>query len=272
MAKTSPKRRSAKASRRSPVTAKARAKTSRSTANTRKPVAAKPLHTVRFANETAAYRSARNALLKAEVDLRRQIERVAALRRKLPLGGAVSEDYVFDEGGRDLADMQTVRQVRLSELFGDKSTLVAYSFMFGPKMANACPSCTCILDSLNGQAGHIGQRVGFVVIAKSPIERIREFARSRRWSSLRLLSSAKNTYNRDYRGETAEGSQMPSLNVFNRRNGKIHHFFNTELLFGPRDPGQDHRHVDMIWPLWNIFDFTPEGRDNDWYPKLSYGG
>jgi len=85
-----------------------------------------------------------------------------------------------------------------------------------------------------------------------------------------LLSSAGNTYNLDYRGENKEGSQLPSLNVFFRRDGRIHHFYHTELLFAPRDPGQDGRHVDLIWPLWNLFDYTPEGRGEKWYPKLSY--
>ena len=107
-------------------------------------------------------------------------------------------------------------------------------------------------------------------MAKSPIERIREFARSRGWKNLRLLSSASNSYNADYRGENEKGNQMPSLNVFARRNGKIFHAYNTELLFAPQEPGQDGRHVDMIWPVWNMFDFTPEGRGTDWHPKLSY--
>lgn len=108
------------------------------------------------------------------------------------------------------------------------------------------------------------------MVAKSPIERIREFARSRGWKNLRLLSSTINSYNADYRGENEKGNQLPSLNVFVRRDGKIFHTYNTELLFAPTEPGQDGRHVDMIWPVWNMFDFTPEGRGTDWYPKLSY--
>ena len=68
----------------------------------------------------------------------------------------------------------------------------------------------------------------------------------------------------------AEGNQMPSLNVFVRRGGAIHHFYHTELLFAPTEPGQDARHVDLIWPLWNVFDFTPDGRGTDCYPKLAY--
>ena len=225
-----------------------------------------PLHQVRFPGEGAAYRAARNKLLRVEIGLRRQIERVAAERRKLPAGGAVPEDYGFEEIG---ADGET-RRVRLSELFGGKDTLVAYSFMYGPAMERPCPSCTSILDALDGNAPSIAQRVALVAIAKSPAERIRAFARERGWSKLRLLSSAHNSYNRDYRGETANGSQIPSLNVFVRRAGMIRHAYNTEMLFGPKDPGMDHRHVDMIWPLWNLFDFTPAGRGSDWYPRLSY--
>ena len=237
---------------------------------TKKPVkraaASAPLHDVRFPGESAAYRGARNKLLQAEIGLRREIERVAAERRKLPAGGAVPEDYVFEEA----APAESTRRVKLSELFGDKDTLVAYSFMYGPAMQRPCPSCTSILDALDRNAQSIGQRVALVAIAKSPIDRIRAFANERGWSKLRLLSSAANNYNRDYRGETANGSQIPSLNVFVRRDGKIQHFYNTEMLFGPKDPGMDHRHVDMIWPLWNLFDFTPDGRGSNWYPKLSY--
>lgn len=225
------------------------------------------LHDKRFPNEDAGYRSARNALLKAEMGLRREIERVAALRRKLPAGGTIREDYVFEEMS---ADGQT-RRVKLSELFGDKPALVVYSFMYGPKMEKACPSCTSILDAMNGQTRHVSQRASFVVIAKSPIERIRAFARDRGWRGLRLLSSAKNDFNRDYFAESSDGAQWPMLNVFAKKGGKIHHFYGTELLFGPREASQDHRHVDMIWPLWNALDYTPEGRGTDWYPKLDYG-
>jgi predicted dithiol-disulfide oxidoreductase (DUF899 family) len=216
---------------------------------------------IRFPNETPSYRTRRNALLKAEIDLRRQTEKVAALRRKLPAGGEVAQDYVFEDekGG-----------VKLSELFVRGNTLVLYSYMFGPKMEKPCPMCTSMLDGLNGNAQHIAQRTNLVVIAKSPIQRILDFARHRGWSSLKLLSSEKNQYNRDYHGETAEGSQLPLLNVFVKSKGKIRHFYGTELLFAPEEKGQNGRHVDPIWPLWNLLDFTPEGRGSDWYPKLSY--
>lgn len=226
----------------------------------------------RFPGESAAYRRARNTLLQAEIDLRKRIEQVAALRRKLPVGGLVPEDYVFEEGATDLSDMTSTHPVTLSDLFKhEQASLVLYSFMYGPAMESPCPSCTSMLDSLNGAAPHVMQRVNLAVVAKSPIQRVREFARSRGWRNLRLLSSAGNSYNRDYRGESEAGAQMPNLNVFVRRGDGIHHSFATELLFAPNEKDMDHRHVDMIWPLWNLFDFTPEGRGTTWYPKLSYG-
>ncbi|OGA09605.1 MAG: hypothetical protein A3D95_14790 [Betaproteobacteria bacterium RIFCSPHIGHO2_12_FULL_69_13] len=219
------------------------------------------MHDMRFPNEPKAYRAARHKLLRAEMALRKQVEAVAALRRKLPAGGEVPGDYVFEgESGK----------VKLSELFERGETLVAYSFMYGPKMEKACPMCTAMLDALNGNAQHVAQRTNLVVIAKSPIERIRAYADERGWSNFRLLSSAGNSYNADYHGEGPDGSQWPMLNVFVRRRGKIRHYYGTELLFAKQERGQNARHVDPIWPLWNLLDFTPEGRGKDWYPKIGY--
>jgi len=219
-------------------------------------------HSVRFPGESEAYRSAREQLLDDEIALRRNMETVAAKRRKLPLGGEVPQDYVFDE---------EQGQVRMSQLFSPgKDTLVIYSYMFGPQMAKPCPFCTSILDGLDGEAPHIMQRVNLAVTAKSPIARIREFARGRGWRNLRLLSSANNSYNHDYHAEKPNGDQIPALNVFVRRDGRIHHFYNTELLYAPPEKGQDGRHVDLIWPLWNMFDLTPEGRGEKWGPRLTY--
>lgn len=233
-------------------------------------MAAQRTHAIRFPGETSHYRTARNQLLTAERDLRRKVERVAGMRRRLPLGGKVPEDYLFEQGSPTLDD-PAVYSVKFSELFRDGlSTLLVYSFMFGPEMKQACPMCTSFIDSLNGAAPHFEQRANLAVVAKSPIARLRDFARERQWNNLRLLSSANNSYNRDYHGENAEGGQLPSLNVFVRRGKEIHHFYNTELVFLPGDNGQNQRHIDMAWPLWNLLDFTPEGRGTDWFPKLSY--
>jgi predicted dithiol-disulfide oxidoreductase (DUF899 family) len=217
----------------------------------------------RFPGESRGYRRARNQLLDAETKLRKQIERVAALRRKLPLGGEVPQDYEFEE--------ENSGKVRLSQLFErGKDSLILYSYMYGPQMKKPCPMCTSFLDSLDGAAPHVAQRANLAVVAKSPIARICEFARSRGWRNLRLLSSSGNAYNHDYHGESPDGQQMPSLNVFVRRDGAIRHFFHTELMFAKAEKGQNQRHIDIAWPLWNVLDFTPEGRGTDWYPKLDY--
>jgi predicted dithiol-disulfide oxidoreductase (DUF899 family) len=209
-----------------------------------------------FPGESAEYRAARDELLAAEIDLRRRTEAVAALRRELPPGGVVAQDYVFaGDGG----------EVRLSELFADRDTLVLYSFMFPRALDDPgpCPSCTSILDSLDGAARHLPRRINLAVVAKSDPERVRAFARERGWRNLRLLSSRSNSYNRDYHAESPEGEQLPILNVFTRDGDQIRHTWATELMFAPREPGEDPRHVDSIWPIWNVLDMTPEGRGED---------
>jgi predicted dithiol-disulfide oxidoreductase (DUF899 family) len=151
-------------------------------------------------------------------------------------------------------------------------TLVIYNFMFPRALDDEgpCPHCTAILDALDGTAQHFTQRVNFVVVAKTPVPRILAHAQARGWRWLRLLSSAGATYNRDYFGEDAEGSQRPMLNVFRREGEVIRHFWGSELLDALAGPGQEARHIDAIIPLWNLFDFTPEGRGTDWMPELSY--
>jgi predicted dithiol-disulfide oxidoreductase (DUF899 family) len=217
---------------------------------------------IHFPNESPEYRRRRNELLNLELDLRRQLETVAALRRTLPVSSRVDQDYEFEEESGP---------VRLSQLFkpGHQS-LIVYNFMFGPAMPTPCTSCTSILDGLNGTSPHVNDRVSFVVVARSPIQRIGELARQRGWTNLRLLSSAANTYNRDYFGEKDDGSQWPMLNVFSKRPDGVYHFYGTEVLFASPESGQDGRHVDLIWPLWNLFDLTREGRGTKWYPKLQY--
>jgi len=226
---------------------------------------ADPLHPIRYPGENDAYRAARTRLLQAELDLRRHLEAVAALRRELPLGGRVENDYVFEEA----VDGDS-RPIRLSELFAPgKRSLVLYSYMYGPKMAKPCVMCTSIVDGLNSNAPHVTQRVNLVAVAKSPIERLMAFARPRGWDKIRLLSSSKNTYNRDYFGEDEKESQWPMANVFVKRGDAIHHTWGSELI-DVKFPGGNERHVDIVWPLWNLFDWTPEGRGTDWFPKLQY--
>jgi predicted dithiol-disulfide oxidoreductase (DUF899 family) len=240
---------------------------------------------VRFPGESSEYRAARDHLLAREIELRRATESVAAARRDLPPGGPVPTDYVFQGAGPDGRHTD----VRLSELFAaGKDSLVLYSFMFPrdpsdqspgpisgetaklPLAEGPCPSCTALIDQLHGAADHAGQLVNLAIVAKAPLPRLITFAAERGWPRLRFLSSATNTYNRDYHAETVEGIQRPMLTVFHRSVHGIRHFWSSELLYAPGDPGEDPRHVGTLEPLWNLLDLTPEGRPPNWYEQLSY--
>ncbi|AWM88135.1 DUF899 family protein [Microvirga sp. 17 mud 1-3] len=216
---------------------------------------------VRFPNESAEYRAARTALLAEEIALRRHIERVAALRRALPPGGEVGGNYRFqgEDGPASFAD-----------LFGDRQSLAVYSYMFGPQRQRPCPMCTNLLDALEGNAADIGQRMALVVVARSPIERLAAWKRERGWKNLRLYTDLDGNYSRDYHGVLPDGSEVPSLNVFTRRDGPPRHFWSGEMTGETADPGQDPRGAPDLAPLWTVLDMTPEGRGTDWYPKLEY--
>ncbi len=226
-------------------------------------------HDVRFPGESPDYRNARDELLRAEVELRRQTEAVAAQRRRLPLGGRVPTDYVFEEGS---VDSDTTAPVALSELFEDgKDVLFLYNFMYGPAMETPCPMCTSFIDALDGEVRHLNQRINLAIVARNPIERLRAHARRRGWRDVRLLSSAGNTFNRDYLGEDEQGDQRPIGHVFVRTSDGVRHAYSTELAFTDADaPNQNPRHIDSMWPLWNVFDLTPIGRGDDWFPSLEY--
>jgi predicted dithiol-disulfide oxidoreductase (DUF899 family) len=214
-----------------------------------------------FPNESAEYRRARRALLVEEIELRRHIERVAEQRRALPPGGAVTGDYRF-EGEHGPIDF--------AGLFGDKSTLVVYSYMFGPQRELPCPMCTSLLGAWNGEARDIGQRVALAVVARSPIERLVAFGNERGWRDLSLYSDANGHYSRDYHGIGKDGGDDAAINVFTHRDGRILHFWSGEMGSESADPGQDPRGAPDLMPIWTILDMTPEGRGSDWYPKLAY--
>jgi predicted dithiol-disulfide oxidoreductase (DUF899 family) len=231
-------------------------------------------HEFRFPGESDEYRRARDDLLQAEIDLRRQTEAVAAQRRELPLGGAVQTDYVFGEWD---ADADRPREVRLSELFGDGTdTLFLYSFMVVPSeqgigFVGPCPSCKSIIDAIDGELPHITERISFAVAAGAPIERFRAHGLDRGWRHARLLSAEGSGYSRDYGAEDENGYQWPLATVFRRHGDRIHHHWSSELWFAGGDrAGQGPRHVDFMWPVWAVFDRTPDGRGDDWQPSLSY--
>ena len=212
-----------------------------------------------FPNESSAYRDARNALLTEEIELRRHIERVAVLRRGLPAGGELPEDYVFD-GPKGAA--------RLSQLFGDKDTLVVYSMMFGPQRERACPMCTAMLSSWDGAARNLRERVALAVTARSPIGRLLDFKKERGWQNLPMYSDTKGDYTRAY--VSADDGDVPGLTVFTRGDGTVRHFWSGEMSGEMADPSQDPRGAPDLDALWTVLDLTPAGRGGTWYPKLEY--
>jgi predicted dithiol-disulfide oxidoreductase (DUF899 family) len=213
----------------------------------------------KFPNESEDYRKARNALLTEEIELRRHIERVAELRRALPPGGEVAKDYRFQgEHG----------PVNLADLFGNKQTLVIYSYMFGPQRTRPCPMCTSQISAWEGEAKDIEQRVAFAIVARSPIERLVAFKKERGWRDIKLYSDTSGDYTRDY--VSAHDTDDAAINVFTRRDGTIRHFWAGEMSGEMSDPGQDPRGAPDAMPIWTVLDLTPEGRGSDWYPKLEY--
>jgi len=221
------------------------------------------LNRMTFPNESADYRRARNALFIEEIELRRHIERVAEQRRALPPGGEVTGDYRFEgeHGPLDLAG-----------LFGDKQTLVVYSYMFGPQRERPCPMCTSLLSAWDGEARDIHQRIALAVVARSPIERLLAFKKERGWRDLKLYSDTNGNFSRDYHGIDKNGGDDAAFTVFTRRDGSIRHYWSGEMGSESADPGQDPRGAPDLMPIWTILDVTPEGRGSDWYPKLDYRG
>lgn len=200
-------------------------------------------------------------MLQAEIALRNQTEHVAGLRRKLPTGGPLKKDYAFH--------MLDGNPVKLSDLFlADKDVLAVYSLMYRPDAPSPCPMCCSMLDGLSGQAGHIGQRINLAIVSAARPDQLADLVESRGWGGLAMLSAQGTSYQKDYHAESADGAQLPMMNVFRKTPSGISHFWGSESFFAKLD-GQP-RHVDALWPLWNLLDLTPDGRGTDWYPDLSY--
>ncbi|WP_267392966.1 MULTISPECIES: DUF899 family protein [unclassified Sphingomonas] len=211
--------------------------------------------------ETATYCAAREALLAEEIELRRHLERVAALRRALPPGPPITTSYAFiDETGASRT---------LPDLFGDHDTLIVYCWMFGPARARPCPMCTNLLGPLDGNAADLEQQVALAVIGRSPIARQIAFKAERGWRHLKLYET-DDAFPRDFRALAPDGDEWPALLVFIRDDTDIWLHWAGEMSGVTADPGQDPRGAPDLAPLWNLLDLTPRGRDQDWYPKLAY--
>ena len=220
-------------------------------------------------NESSEYLDKREQLRLAEIELMRQREHVAELRRSLPQGAPI-QDYQFQEGPRDLAAGDApVRAVRLSELFTRPNrSLVIYHFMFGKKQTKACPMCTAWIDGANGVAHHLAQNVDLAVVAAADLPTLRDHARQRGWDKLRLLSAGNSTFKYDLGSEDREGAQDSTVSVFTRdADGTVRHFYSAHPRMAP---DIQERGIDLLTPIWHFLDLTPQGRGS-WYTSLAYG-
>ena len=213
-----------------------------------------------FPNESSDYRKARTKLLAEEIELRRHIHRVAALRRELPPGGE-AKDYRF----RD----ENEKVLRLADLFGRHDTLFTYFWMYGPQRERPCPMCTSFLGSIDIPAVDIEQRIAVAVIGRSPVARQLAFARERGWRNLRFYQCIGDEFAVDYRA-LSDGEEWAAVLVWKREGAKVRLFWAAEGGFETADPGLDPSLAPDPAPLWTVLDWTPGGRGTTWYPKLNY--
>jgi predicted dithiol-disulfide oxidoreductase (DUF899 family) len=220
-------------------------------------------------NESAEYLAKREELRQAEIELMRQRERVAELRRDLPPGATI-QDYEFLEGPAALADGdEPVRKTRLSELFtAPDRALVIYHLMFGKKQTKPCPMCTAWIDGYNGVAHHLAQNVDFAIVAAADLPALRAHAGDRGWDKLRLLSAGESTFKYDLGSEDHDGQQDSTISVFTRESdGTLRHFYSGHPWLGE---DIKERGIDELTPIWNVLDLTPQGRGT-FYASLDYG-
>ncbi len=220
-------------------------------------------------NESPEYLAKREEVRLAEIELMRQRERVAEMRRQLPAGATI-QDYEFLEGPMALdAGDEPLRTVRLSELFTRPGRpLVIYQMMYGKKQTTPCPMCTAWIDGMNGVVHHLAQNFDVAIVAAADPVALRTHARNRGWNKLRLLSAGESTFKYDLGSEDREGNQDSTVSVFNRdEDGTIRHFYSGHPRLGP---DVEDRGIDELTPIWNFMDLTPQGRGT-FEASLDYG-
>ncbi len=202
----------------------------------------------------------RRELLRKEKEFTRLRDELSQQRRELPWE-KVEKKYVFSGANS---------QETLADLFGGKSQLIVYHFMFGPGWEQGCPSCSYLADHFDGSLVHLANRdVSFVVISRAPIEQINAFKKRMGWK-FRWVSSFENDFNFDYHvsfsKEQASGKvtynystmefpndEMPGASVFYKNPaGEI---FHTYSAFA--------RGLDILVGTYNFLDLAPKGRDED---------
>lgn len=153
--------------------------------------------------------AARLELLNAEKALTRQSDEVARQRQALPWV-RIEKEYRFetDEGEASLAD-----------LFGGRSQLLVYHFMFGPDYAAGCPSCSAIADGFDGSVVHLANHdVTSMAVSRAPLAKLRAFKQRMGWR-FPWASSLGGDFNFDFGVSITEAQQREGGVEYNYRRG-----------------------------------------------------
>jgi len=205
--------------------------------------------------------AARKNLLAREKQFTHERDAIAAERRQLPWV-KVEKNYVFNSpsGRKTLAD-----------LFGGKSQLIVYHFMFAPEWNEGCPSCSFVMDHTDGTLAHLAQRdVSFVAVSRAPISKIEAFKKRLGWK-FNWVSSGGSDFNYDYHASFTpeqmgqgkvdynfELTQFPSaegpgFSVFYKdKEGNIFHTYSSYA-----------RGAETGMGTYSYLDLVPKGRDED---------
>ena len=209
--------------------------------------------------DRAAWLEAHRAQLVKEKAFTRQREAMAESRRELPWL-ELTEPYIFDT-----PDGET----NLAGLFGGRSQLVVYHFMFGPDWEEGCPSCSYLADHFDGAIVHLNHRdVSMVVASRAPLDKLEGYRKRMGWR-FKWLSSLGSDFNGDYHVSFADeeiaggavyynyrmgqfpSEEAPGLSVFHKHaNGDIFHTYSAYA-----------RGLDMLIGAYNLLDLVPKGRD-----------
>lgn len=202
------------------------------------------------------YRTAREQLHRAEAAMRDTIEQVALMRRGLPAGPVVT-DYTFFDGER---------RVRLSDLFANgKPELFVYHVMYWPDDDEFCPMCSMWVDGLNAVSKHIEQRANIAITSLAPVARLAAWAQRRGWNSVRVLADDGKQFARDLGAMDEKGEPVETVAVFIKDGAQIRNTYLAHaFMFG------EWRYIDLLSPVWHVFDLLPSGRGEDWHPSNDY--
>jgi predicted dithiol-disulfide oxidoreductase (DUF899 family) len=203
--------------------------------------------------------SARKKLLLKEKKFSKLRDELNLQRRKLPWV-KVEKDYVF-EGPNG--------KVPFADLFGDKSQLLIYHFMFGPGWKDGCPHCSFWADHYDSVNLHIGQRdIAFVVVSRAPWKEIAPFKKRMGWK-FDWVSSGNTSFNFDFgvsftpeqiKSRTAIYNFAPLNMDIDEREG-VSAFYKDKNGDIYRTYSSYARGIDLMNTTYNFVDLTAKGRD-----------